>query len=64
MSPVQVVVSLIVLTLFIPCVANFFMIIREQGLKTAMYILAFLTPFAIAVGGVVNLVLRVLKITF
>lgn len=64
MSPVQVVVSLIVLTLFIPCVANFFMIIREQGLKTAMYILAFLTPFAIIVGGVVNLVLRVLKITF
>lgn len=64
MSPVQIVVSLIVLTLFIPCVANFFMIVREQGTKKALIILGFITPFAIAVGGVVNLVLRVLKINF
>ena len=64
LTPVQIVVSLIVLTLFIPCVANFFMIVREQGTKKALIILAFITPFAIAVGGVVNLVLRVLKISF
>mgnify|MGYP002784200409 CR=1 FL=1 len=64
LTPVQIVVSLIVLTLFIPCVANFFMIVREQGTKKALIILAFITPFAIAVGGVVNLVLRVLKINF
>lgn len=64
MTPVQIVVSLIVLTLFIPCVANFFMIVREQGTKKALIILAFITPFAIAVGGVVNLVLRALKISF
>lgn len=64
MTPVQIVVSLIVLTLFIPCVANFFMIIREQGTKKALIILAFITPFAIAVGGVVNLVLRALNIGF
>lgn len=64
LTPVQIVVSLIVLTLFIPCVANFFMIIREQGLKKALVILAFITPFAIAVGGTVNLILRVLKINF
>ena len=64
MSPVQIVVSLIVLTLFIPCVANFFMIVREQGTKKALIILGFITPFAIAVGGIVNVILRVLKITF
>jgi ferrous iron transport protein B len=64
LTPVQIVVSLIVLTLFIPCVANFFMIVREQGTKKALIILAFITPFAIAVGGVVNLILRVLKIQF
>lgn len=64
MSPVQIVVSLIVLTLFIPCVANFFMIVREQGTKKALIILAFITPFAIAVGGIVNVVLRILKISF
>lgn len=64
MNPVQTVTALIVLTLFIPCVANFFMIVREQGLKRALYILAFITPFAVAVGGVVGWMLRALHITF
>lgn len=64
MNPVQIVVALIVLTLFIPCVANFFMIIREQGLKKALLILAFITPFAITVGGVVSWVLRTLHVQF
>jgi Fe2+ transport system protein B len=64
MTPVQIVVSLIVLTLFIPCVANFFMIIREQGLKKALLILAFITPFAITVGGVVSWILRTLNVQF
>ncbi|MBK7597325.1 MAG: ferrous iron transporter B [Acidobacteria bacterium] len=64
MDSVQIVTSLIVLTLFIPCVANFFMIIREQGTKRAMLILAFITPFAIAVGAVVNFLLRYFGITF
>jgi ferrous iron transport protein B len=64
MNPVQIVTSLIVLTLFIPCVANFFMIIREHGTRKALYILAFITPFAIAVGGIVSWVLRTLNIHF
>jgi len=64
MNPVQIVTALIVLTLFIPCVANFFMIIREHGTKKALFILAFITPFAIAVGGVVGWVLRALDIHF
>jgi ferrous iron transport protein B len=64
MDGVQVVVALIVLTLFIPCVANFFMIVREQGTKRAFYILAFITPFALAVGGVVNWFLRTFGIHF
>jgi ferrous iron transport protein B len=64
MSPVQIVTALIVLTLFIPCIANFFMIIREHGTRKALWILAFITPFAILVGGVVSWLLRTLKITF
>jgi ferrous iron transport protein B len=64
LSPVQIVTALIVLTLFIPCIANFFMIIREHGTKKALYILAFITPFAIAVGGAVSWTLRALKINF
>ena len=64
LSPVQIVTALIVLTLFIPCIANFFMIIREHGTRKALWILAFITPFAITVGGVVSWLLRTLKITF
>ena len=64
LSPVQIVTALIVLTLFIPCIANFFMIIREHGTRKALLILAFITPFAITVGGVVSWLLRTLKITF
>ncbi|MFZ4793516.1 MAG: FeoB small GTPase domain-containing protein [Blastocatellia bacterium] len=64
MNAVQIVTALIVLTLFIPCVANFFMMIREHGTKKALLMLAFITPFAIGVGGVVAWLLRALKITF
>ena len=64
LNPVQIVTALITLTLFIPCIANFFMIIREHGVRKAMYILAFITPFAIAVGGAVSWILRTLNIHF
>ncbi|MEK7851777.1 MAG: ferrous iron transport protein B, partial [Deltaproteobacteria bacterium] len=36
MDSIQVVVSLVTITLFVPCIANFFMIIKEQGLKVAL----------------------------
>ena len=58
----QVAVTLIVLTLFVPCIANFFVIIKEQGWKKALAILAFITPVAIATGGAVHFVLRLLHI--
>jgi ferrous iron transport protein B len=60
----QVVVSLVTITLFIPCIASFFMIIREQGVKRAFAIAAFIVPFAIAVGTVLSWVLRTLNIQF
>ncbi|MBI5892935.1 MAG: ferrous iron transporter B, partial [Deltaproteobacteria bacterium] len=60
----QVVVSLITMTLFVPCVANFFMIAKERGMKTAVWMSAFIFPFAIFVGGAVNLVLRFFEVQF
>jgi ferrous iron transport protein B len=60
----QIVVSLVTITLFIPCIASFFMIIREQGVKRAFAIAVFIVPFAITVGTVLNWVLRVLDIQF
>ncbi len=55
---IQVVVSMVVITLFIPCIANVFMIIKERGLKTAIAMGAFILPFAFLVGGLLNQVLR------
>lgn len=63
LSPIQVVVSLTTMTLFVPCIANFFMIIKERGLKTAIWMSAFIFPFAVFVGGVLNFILKGLKVS-
>jgi len=63
LDPVQTLVSLVVITLFVPCIANFLVIVKERGLKTALAIVAFIFPFAILVGGAVNFALRALGVT-
>ena len=64
LSDVQVVVSLVVITLFVPCIANFLMIIKEFGWRVAAAVMTFIVPFAFAVGGVLNLAIHWLGITF
>lgn len=54
----QIVVSLVTLTLFMPCLANFFMIIKERGWRQALAMAGFIFPFAILVGGGLNYLLR------
>ena len=63
LDPVQIVVSLTVMTLFIPCIANFFMMVKERGMRTALYMAAFIFPFAFGVGGLLNYILRTMKVT-
>ncbi len=60
----QAVVSLIVITLFVPCLASFLVIIKEQGLKKALAITGFIIPFAISVGGAVSWFLRTFQVSF
>ena len=43
LTDVQAVVALTVMTLFVPCVANFLMIVKERGLRIGLAILAFVT---------------------
>jgi len=62
MDPTQVVVSLVTMTLFVPCIANLFMMIKERGMKAALWMTAFIFPFAILVGGVLNFILRLFRI--
>jgi ferrous iron transport protein B len=54
----QLVVAMVTITLFIPCVANAFIIAKERGAKVALAIVAFVFPFAFAVGGLVRLLTR------
>lgn len=58
LDPVQIVVSLVTITLFLPCLANFFMIIKERGLGQALAMSAFIFPFAFLVGGGLNYLLH------
>jgi ferrous iron transport protein B len=62
LSPAQLVVAITTMTLFIPCVAQFAVTIKERGLKTALGIAAFILPFALLVGSGLNLVLKVLGV--
>ena len=54
LNPNQVVVSLVTITLFVPCVANLLVMIKECGFRTALAIVAFIFPFAFLVGWVLN----------
>jgi len=58
LTPVQAVVALVTITLFVPCVANFFVIVKERGARTALAMTAFIFPFAFLIGGIVNQALR------
>jgi ferrous iron transport protein B len=54
----QILVSMVVITLFIPCIANVFVIAREHGTKVAAGMALFIFPFAFLVGGILMRVIR------
>jgi ferrous iron transport protein B len=62
MDTTQVVVSMVTITLFVPCIANLFIIIKERGWKVAFGMVAFIFPTAFIVGGLLNFVLRYLEV--
>jgi ferrous iron transport protein B len=62
LNPNQILVSLVTITLFVPCVANLLVMVKERGIKTAMAIVAFIFPFAFLVGGVINFALNLFGI--
>jgi ferrous iron transport protein B len=64
LTPTQSVVALTVMTLFVPCVANFLMIIKERGPRVAFAILTFVTIVALGTGAALNYVLGALHVTF
>lgn len=57
LNGVQLVVACIALTLFLPCVAQFLMNVKERGLKTGLSISAFTLFFSFTVAFIVNYLL-------
>ncbi len=64
LTATQSVVALTVMTLFVPCVANLLMIVKERGPRVALAILTFVTVVAVSTGAVLNYVLGALHVAF
>jgi len=60
---IPLVVAAVVLTLFIPCVAQFSVMLKERGVKTTMAITLFVFPFAFFVGFILNWALTALRVS-
>jgi ferrous iron transport protein B len=57
LDPRQVLVSLVTITLFVPCIANVLIIVKERGWATALWMLIVIFPVAFGVGGALSLFL-------
>lgn len=54
LTPVQVVVAMVTITLFVPCIASVLVIAKERGWRTATGILVMVFPLAFLIGGLLN----------
>jgi len=61
LSPHQILVAMVTITLFMPCFATLLIIAKEHGKGVAAGMVAFIFPFALFVGGVLNHVGRWLQ---
>ena len=57
LSPVQLTVAAVTLTLFVPCVAQFLMMKKERGWKVSLGIFGFVSLLAFSSGWALNLLL-------
>ncbi|HEX6095874.1 MAG TPA: ferrous iron transporter B [Thermoanaerobaculia bacterium] len=62
LDPNQTVIALTVITLFIPCVANFLVMVRERGKRAALGIAAFITVYAFGIGAVMHAIFRLFAV--
>ncbi len=58
LNPRQVLVSMVLVTLFMPCVAHMLVTYRERGLKITAAIFIFVMSYAILTGGAINAFLQ------
>ena len=51
LSPIQIVVAMVTITLFIPCLASMLMIAKERNWRTAAAMVFLIMPLAFLIGG-------------
>jgi len=54
LNATQLTVAAVTLTLFVPCVAQFLVMIKERGIKVALFIFIFVTIMAFSSGWFLN----------
>ncbi|MFC1715768.1 nucleoside recognition domain-containing protein [Candidatus Poribacteria bacterium] len=58
----QFVIAAVVLTLFLPCIAQFLVMIKERGMKTTMIMIGLILVLAFGTGFLMNTVLNMLSV--
>lgn len=53
----QILISSVVITLSVPCLAQSLMVVKEHGIKTAALIFAVITVYAVLFGGILRLII-------
>jgi ferrous iron transport protein B len=61
-SGVPLVVAMVTITLFVPCIAHFLVMVKERGLGTAVAVVGVILPFAFGVGYLLNILLTTLGV--
>ena len=61
-SGVPLIVAMVTITLFVPCLAQFMMMQKERGWRTALSVSAIIFPFAFGVGYLLNVILVALRV--
>ena len=60
LTPMQVVVAMVTISLFIPCIASVMMIAKERSWGTALAMVLMIIPFAFLVGGLLSRLLTLI----
>lgn len=57
LTPLQVVVAMVTITIFVPCIASVLMIAKERSWRTAAGMVVIIFPLAFLVGGILSRIL-------
>ena len=63
LAPNQVVIALTVITLFIPCIANLLVMLKERGARMGWAIAGFIVVYSFGIGALMNVTFRIFGVS-